>query len=173
MQPLFRKCVPIPPARLPTDTAIDSLWLLRLLSPKSSFLADRGFTATQLVATLTCSIAAAMIALAAFRPAVARCAAAKPLVTASGWVMIAYAIFQLKAATLAYFLLEEFDSQGEGVEMNNVTLYVLIMNTQRTVRSTHFTDITATRVMPMIACVRDFFLFSNNGDLERDQTPVA
>lgn len=65
-----------------------------------------------------------MVTLAAFRPAVARCAAVKPLVNTGAWVMIAYAMCQLTAATLAYFLLEEFESQGEGVEINNITICV-------------------------------------------------
>lgn len=69
----------------------------------------RGFTAGQFIATGVCSVAVALLAVAAFRPAVAGRASVKPLVTAGGVLLIVFYVVQVVAAVLAYFLLEEFD----------------------------------------------------------------
>lgn len=92
-------------------------YTLRMLAPHSfsPFLSppDRGFTAAQFTATVTCSIAVALLVLAAFRPAVAGCASVKSLGTAGGMLLITYAIIQLGAAVLAFFLEREFEDIGE------------------------------------------------------------
>lgn len=65
-------------------------------------LADRWFTAMQYIATVTCSIAVATLAMAAFRPA-------NVLAKAGSWLMFAYALCQAVAVVLGYFVVESYD----------------------------------------------------------------
>lgn len=67
----------------------------------------------QFAATVTCSIAVALLGLAAFRPAVAGCASVKSLATAGGMLLITYAVLQLGTAVLAFFLERELEDIGE------------------------------------------------------------
>eukprot|EP00752_Nemacystus_decipiens_P012766 g11306.t1 len=82
----------------------------------------RGFTAAQFIATVVCSVAIAVLAVAAFRPAVAKYASVKPLAVAGGVLLVMYTVFQLAAVVLAHFVLEEFDHLLNEVLGNNVNL---------------------------------------------------
>ncbi|CAN0290783.1 unnamed protein product, partial [Hapterophycus canaliculatus] len=73
----------------------------------------RGLTAAQFIATIVCSVAVVLLAVAFFRPAVGGCASVRTLAFVGSALIVTYALFQLVAVSLAGAMKQEFNKVGE------------------------------------------------------------